>query len=481
MGNFSHTTTYNYPMEAVIAWHKRAGALTRATPPWAGFVSKDKAIKKGAQSEINVAFPGSKGLLKRKWTALITDIQERSFSDIMLEGPMEAWEHTHSFLETANHTVARDEIKYLVSDPIKARNRIFKKYSGLTHFAKNLRAGAEKIGEKTLAHHLEKVFTDRDRRIHADFDFQARYADVAPQTIVIAGASGMVGKQVSALLSTGGHTVRTLVRRDVTGENEFAWNPDRGEIDENVFVGADAVIHLGGASINTRFSLKNKKKILESRTISTELLARSIEQLQYKGEGPKTFVVASAIGYYGAQRRGEKLSENSAPGDDFLANVCKRWEQSTAPASESGVRVVNVRTGIVLSPLGGMLRMELPAFLSGVGGTIGKGANVQSWISLDDIAGIYVHAVLRNSLVGPVNAVASSPASAKEIAHLLGKALRRPAFWRIPSLVSDVLLGEEGTEQLILADQYVSNQKLIKSGYIFFEDQLNTTLKRALG
>ncbi len=481
MGNFSHTTTYKHPVETVIAWHKRTGALTRATPPWAGFVFTDKAVKKGAQNEIDVAVPGSRGLLNRKWAALITDMQERVFSDIMLEGPMESWKHTHSFLENANHTVVRDEIEYLVSDRIKAKNQIFKKYSGLTQFAKNLSDGAERIAERNLAHYLEKVFTDRARRIHADFDFQARYADVDPQTIVIAGASGMVGKQVSALLSTGGHTIRTLVRRDATGENEFAWNPDRGEIDENALIGADAIIHLGGAPINIHFSPKNKKKILESRTISTELLARSIEQLQYKGEGPKKFVVASAIGYYGAQRRGEKLSENSTPGNDFLANVCKKWEQSTAPASNSGVHVVNIRTGIVLSPLGGMLRMELPAFLSGMGGTIGKGANIQSWISLDDIAGIYVHAVLRNSLVGPVNAVASSPASAKEIAHLVGKTLKRPAFWRIPSLASDALLGKEGTEQLALADQYVSNEKLIKSGYIFFEDQLDMALKHALG
>lgn len=481
MGTFSHTSTYKHPVETVAAWHMRKGALTRATPPWSGSVESDKGVEEGVQAKLKMAIPGSKGLANRSWTALITDVHDSGFSDIMLEGPLSTWKHTHKFLGTANQTVIRDDIEFTVAGGEDLKSRAIEKNSGALEFAGNVRGGTEIVASKVAARHLEKVFADRARRIEADLDFQARYADIAPKTIVIAGASGMVGQQVSALLTTGGHTVRTLVRRNPEGDNEYAWDPDKGEIDETVLIGADAVIHLGGASINTRFNEKNKKKILESRTTSTGLLARTIQRLQGAGKGPKTFVVASAIGYYGADRTGETLREDSVAGNDFLAEVCQKWEAAADPAREAGVRVVHVRTGIVLTPLGGFLKLQMPLFLSGTGGTIGKGDNIQSWISLDDIAGIYVHAVLRDSVEGPVNAVASSPSSAKKVARLVGQTLKRPALMRAPRVASDALLGKEGTDQLALADQFVSNEKLVKSGYVFFDDQLSGALKHALG
>ncbi len=265
-----------------------------------------------------MAIPGSKGLANRAWTALITDVHDSGFSDIMLEGPLSTWKHTHKFLGTANQTVIRDDIEFTIAGGEDLKSRAVEKNSGALEFAGNVRGGTEIVASKVAARHLEKVFADRARRVEADLNFQARYADVAPQTIVIAGASGMVGQQVSALLTTGGHTVRALVRRNPEGENEYAWNPDKGEIDETALIGADAVIHLGGASINTRFNEKNKKKILESRTTSTGLLARTIQRLKGSGKGPKTLWL-------------HQLSATTAP--TAPAKLCTKTQLRVTPSS----------------------------------------------------------------------------------------------------------------------------------------------------
>ncbi|QRZ61520.1 TIGR01777 family oxidoreductase [Rothia sp. ZJ932] len=481
MGSFKHTTVIARPVQEVIDWHLRPGALTRATPHWAGSVELDKGVEKGMQARLKVAVPATKGLMTRNWTALIIEVTDRSFTDTALEAPVAQWQHTHDFLETANQTVVRDSIEFTLTPKDAVKERAVAKNSGALEFAGNALTGIEAISDKVAERFFEKVFQARGARIEADLEFQERYADVAPQTIVIAGVSGMVGRQVSALLTTGGHTVRTLVRRAPQAEGEYRWDPDAGEIDESVFEGADAVIHLGGASINTRFTEKNKKKILESRVKSTALLARTLARLAGENKGPATLVVASAIGIYGADRAGEILSEDSTAGRDFLAEVCARWEQAADPAREAGLRVVHVRTGIVLTPLGGALRLQLPLFLTGTGGTVGKGENIQSWISLDDIAGIYVHSVLRENVEGAINAVAPEPVANKKLATIVGKVLKRPAVMRAPRLTSDALLGKEGTDQLVLADQNVSNDKLTGTGYVYFHDTLRRALESELG
>lgn len=479
MGTFKHTTSITRPTKEVIAWHKRPGALTRATPHWAGAIDSDQGVSEGLQAKLKVAVPGTKGLITKSWTALLAQVTDTSFTDIALNAPVATWKHRHDFLETANQTVIRDTIDYALTQAhAQATNS---KNSKAVKNAEALLGGVESITSKFSERTLEKIFEARAHRITADLNFQERYADIEPQTIVIAGASGMIGRQVSALLTTGGHKVRTLVRRSPASAHEYYWNPDQGTIDQAVFDGVDAVIHLGGTSINTRFNDKNKKQILDSRIKSTGLLARTLAELAGEGKGPQTLVVASAIGYYGANRHGEVLNEDASAGRDFLANVCTQWEQATQSAQEAGVRVVNVRTGIVLTPLGGALRLQLPLFLAGTGGTVGAGRNMQSWISLDDIAGIYVHATFRKEVQGALNAVASTPVENRELASAIGRTLKRPAFVHAPRLASDALLGREGTEQLVLADQQVSNAKLLGTGYVFFDDDLLGALKNELG
>ena len=470
MADFTYTAAYPHPEDTVRTWFMRPGALTRATPHWAGSVTEEGSPQEpGSTAHTRVALPLTSGLLTLPWAARHTRASADSFTDELARGPLSAWEHTHDFLPTPGDTVVRDSITFRVlpTAPIPAEK---------------VAASAERLAQVAVQKQLEKVFAARERRICADLDFQQRY-ESGPLTVVVAGASGMVGRQVVALLTGGGHTVRTLVRRTPKAEHEFRWDPSAGEIDTAAFEGTDAVIHLGGASINQRFTEENKKKILTSRVESTTLLATTLAELvQQRGAdaAPQVFVCASAVGFYGADRGNEVLTEEDSAGRGFLAEVCQAWEAACQPAREAGLRVVNVRTGLVQSVLGGMLRLQLPAFLSGIGGWVGSGEQVQSWISLDDIAGIYVHAVLTEKLEGSVNAVAPTPVTAKTLAKTVGRVLRRPVLLPIPAAAPALLLGKEGVQELALASQRASADKLLASGYVFFEPELEQALAHEL-
>lgn len=470
MADFTFTAAYPHPEDTVRAWFMRPGALTRATPHWAGSVIEEGDPQEpGSTARTRVALPLTSGLLTLPWVARHTRASADSFTDEMTRGPLPTWEHTHDFLLTPGDTVVRDNITFRVLRTAPTP-------------AEKVGAGAERLARAAARKQLEKVFAARERRIRADLDFHQRY-ESGPLTVVVAGASGMVGRQVVALLTGGGHTVRTLVRRAPEAEHEFRWNPSAGEIDTTAFEGADAVIHLGGASINQRFTEENKKKILASRVESTTLLATTLADLvRQKGANaaPQVFVCASAVGFYGPDRGNEVLTEDQDAGSGFLARVCQAWEAACEPAREAGLRVVNVRTGLVQSALGGMLRLQLPAFLSGAGGWVGSGEQVQSWISLDDIAGIYVHAVLTEKLEGPVNAVAPTPVTAKTLAKTVGRVLHRPALLPVPPAAPALILGREGAKELALASQRASADKLLASGYVFFEPELERALAHEL-
>lgn len=456
---FTHTSTFPVGKDALYTWLTRPGALTRATPHWAGAVKQEgDPLTVGSSANLRMAVPYTSGLLSLPWRAEHTQAGESGFTDVMRRGAVRRWEHRHDLLETPNETVMRETIDYELVPG---------------------RVGDVRLLTGQVERHLQRVFDARARRVAADLEFWGRYPG-EPLTVVVAGASGLVGRQVVALLGGGGHTVRTLVRREPTAPGEFRWDPSRGQIDDAVFEGADAVIHLGGASINQPFIAKNKRAILESRLDSTRLLAGKLAELAQADRGPRVFVCASAVGFYGADRGTEVLYEDAGAGSGFLADVCARWEAACAPAREAGVRTVNVRTGLVQSALGGMLRLQLPLFLTGTGGYVGDGSQVQSWVSLDDIAGVYVHALLTDSVEGPVNAVAPHPVTAKELARTVGKVLRRPAVLPIPAAAPALLLRPEGVRELALASQNASADKLLASGYVFFEPDLHRALEHEL-
>lgn len=479
-GTFSHTSAYSFDTETVRTWFGRPGALTRATPHWAGRVRLEgKPHAPASRALTSVALPLTYGLATLPWEARHTVAGTDSFVDEIARGPFARWEHRHSFSTAQEHTLVRDDIEFQLLTEPRLRGKTSPVLRGVNSALRAVLSGSEKITTPLIEYQLKRVFAARERRISADLAFQQRYAR-EPMTVVVAGASGTVGQQVTALLAGGGHTVRRLVRGSVASANEFAWDPESGQIDEAVFEGADALIHLGGVSISQRFTARNKKAILESRVRSTSVLAQAVARCAAQGQGPRVFVCASAVGVYGLDRGDELLTEEMQTGTGFLAEVCQQWEAACQPARDAGVRVVNVRTGLVQSVLGGMLRLQLPLFGTGVGGWVGRGRQVQSWISLDDIAGIYVHAVMTESLSGPVNAVAPHPVTARELAQTIGKVIKRPVFLPIPEFAPALLLGAEGAQELALASQNASAEKLLASGYTFFEPTLRPAIEHEL-
>jgi uncharacterized protein (TIGR01777 family) len=293
--------------------------------------------------------------------------------------------------------------------------------------------------------------------------------------IVISGASGLIGTQLVAKLSQGGHEVIRLVRRSPKS-GEIQWNPKSGTLDAAALEGADAVIHLSGAGIgDKRWTAGYRKEILDSRTDTTALLAKTIASLSRK---PSVFLSGSAIGIYGA-RNDEQLTEVSTHGTGFLADVCEQWEAAAKPAVDAGVRTVYLRTGIVLSPKGGALKKLLPLFKLGVGGKFGNGKQWQSWISIDDEIGA-IEYLLTANVSGAVNLTAPNPVTNAEFTKVLASVLKRPAIVPVPTFAPKILLGGELADALLFTGQRVIPAALNASGYTFKHTTLESALRSLL-
>ena len=293
--------------------------------------------------------------------------------------------------------------------------------------------------------------------------------------IIISGASGLIGTPLVASLRKHGHEVVQLVRRSAK-QNESQWNPATGVIDRAIIDGADAVIHLSGAGIgDRRWTAKYKQELLDSRTKSTALLATTIAKCNKK---PSVFLSGSAIGIYGA-RGDEELTEQSSHGDSFLAEICKQWEAAAKPAVDAGVRTVFLRTGIVLTPLGGALKKQLPLFKLGLGGKFGDGRAWQSWISLDDELAAIEH-LLTAKVSGAVNLTAPNPVTNADFTTALARALKRPAILPIPKFGPSLLLGGELAEALLFTGQRVMPDVLQKSGFAFQHSTVDVALRALL-
>src|SRR6476619_1897745 len=259
--------------------------------------------------------------------------------------------------------------------------------------------------------------------------------------ILIGGSHGLVGTALIKSLESQGHEIFRLVRHAPSSKTEVEWSPDRYSIALARIEGFDAVINLAGESIaEGRWTDDKKRRIRESRVKGTKLLGDALANLTIP---PKTFVCASAIGYYG-NRGDEILTESSAPGDDFLSKVCREWEEATALATEKGIRVVNARFGIILDTEGGALKKMLPPFRMGGGGRIGSGKQWMSWIALDDVVGALTFALLQDALRGPVNFVAPNPVTNTEFTKALGGVLSRPTIFPIPAFAIKLIFGEMG-------------------------------------
>lgn len=300
--------------------------------------------------------------------------------------------------------------------------------------------------------------------------------------IVVSGSTGLVGSALVPALVARGHEVVRLVRKKAAGAvggnvSEAEWHPERGEIDAAALAACDAAVHLAGENISEgRWTDEKKGRIMESRRQGTRLLAETLARLTPL---PRAFVSASAMGYYG-DRGDEVLTEESASGKNFVAEVCREWESATEPARAAGVRTVTLRFGIVLSGAGGPLAKMLTPFKLGVGGKIGGGAQYYSWIAIDDAVGVILHALEDESLAGPVNTVSPQPLRNSEFTSILGRVLSRPTVFPVPAFAARLAFGEMADE-LLLASARVEPAKLKASGFEFKHPTLEGALRHVLG
>ncbi|OBG22832.1 TIGR01777 family protein [Mycolicibacterium celeriflavum] len=443
-----YRSVVEHPLEEVFAWHARPGAMRRLVPPWqpmrvvaeAGSLADGQAV---------LGLPG--GL---RWIAQHDPTRydpPRRFVDVLSsQGPASwpprlvgGWTHTHEFAPAPGGTTVYDH----VATPVPAAA-------------------------------LRPMFVYRHRQLADDLAAHrdGAAAGLRPLTVAVSGASGLVGSALTAFLSTGGHRVIRLVRRAAHGPDERQWNPDRPQPD--LLSGVDAAVHLAGSSIAGRFTDAHKDVIRDSRIEPTRRLAEAAADAS---DGPGVFVSASAVGIYGFDRGDAIVAEESVRGDGFLADVVADWEAATTPATDAGLRVVTVRTGIVQSARGGTLRLLRPLFAAGLGGRLGSGNQWLSWIALDDLVDVYHRALYDARLTGPVNAVAPHPVRNTDYTRTLARVLRRPAIVPVPSLAPRLLLGEQGARELAEADQRVVPAKLQTLGHRFRHPSLDAALAHELG
>jgi uncharacterized protein (TIGR01777 family) len=299
--------------------------------------------------------------------------------------------------------------------------------------------------------------------------------------ILITGATGFVGRRLCEMLHQAGHTVRALSRDSVAAKQRvphlkevFPWNPLQELPPLQAFEGCDAVINLAGESIAGRWTAPKKQLIRDSRVLGTKNLVNALAQLSSR---PKVLISASAIGYYG-DRGEETLTEDAAPGSDFLAQVCRDWENEALKAESLGMRVVRLRIGLVLGRGGGTLQALLPLFRVGLGGPLGSGRQWWSWIHRDDLCRLIVQILANENVSGPVNATAPQPVRQKEFAQVLGRVLRRPAFLPTPAFALKIALGEFADG--ILASQRALPRRAQEMGYRFQFEELEGALREIL-
>jgi uncharacterized protein (TIGR01777 family) len=296
------------------------------------------------------------------------------------------------------------------------------------------------------------------------------------ETVIITGGSGLIGKQLCRKLKEAGYNVALLSRKSSHNIDfaAFSWDPEKNEIDQNAISSADYIIHLAGAGIgDKRWTKKRRKIISDSRIKTGELI---FKEVQKSGKKLKAFISASGIGYYGTITSDKIFTETDQPANDFLGEICRRWEQMADRFEESGIRTVKIRTGVVLSGSGGALGRIIPIVRMGIGSPLGSGKQYMPWIHIEDLCNIYVKAIEDKSLKGPYNAVSPEHITNKDLMRALTKVLRKPFFFpAVPSLTIKILFGK--MSGILLDGSRVSADKIISAGYNFEFPDLESALE----
>jgi len=298
-----------------------------------------------------------------------------------------------------------------------------------------------------------------------------------PLTILISGSRGHLGSALIPLLESRGHRIRRLVRAPrPAGPDQVAWDPAAGAIDAAALEGIDAAINLIGERIAAvRWTRAKKIRLYTSRIVGTRLLAETLAGLPRR---PRVFLSASAVGYYGS-RGDEVLTEESPPGDTYLARLCRDWEGAADPARRAGIRVVHLRNANVLDAHRGFLTPLLPLFRFGLGGRLGSGRQYFSWIAVDDWVEAAYHVLTTERLAGPVNMAAPQAVTNAEFTRTLARVLRRPALFAAPAAAMRLVMGELADE--LLVSERVSPARLLASGFAFRYPALEDALRHLLG
>jgi len=454
---FERRTRVDVSVDELFAWHERPGAFERLQPPWerVEVVQRSGGITDGARVELEARI----GPLPVRWVVRHTDYERgRRFRDVQERGPFATWEHTHS-MEPAEHGGAwlSDRIEYAL--PLGAIGRM--------------------LGGRSVRKRLERMFAYRHRVMCDDLAARAGRTGVRTMNVLVSGSTGLVGSALVPMLTTSGHSVTRLVRNDSAPALRgpaVVWDPAAGTLDPAALDGISAVVHLAGENVAGRWTAEKRQRIRESRVRGTRTLVESLLRMR---RPPSVVVCASAIGYYG-NRGDELLTEASAAGRTFLSEVCVEWEQATAPLKAAGIRVVNLRLGMVLSPRGGALARMLSPFQLGLGGVIGDGRQQMSWVAIDDVIGAIGHVLSEEGLQGPVNIVSPRPVTCREFTRVLARVLRRPAIFPVPGFAARLAFGEMADE-LLLGSLRVHPERLLDSGYRFRFPELEGALRHLLG
>lgn len=450
---FNKRTKIEAPAQLLFAWHQRAGAIERLTPPFENVAVAERSgsIENGDRITVNV---GVLGPLKIKWQLEHGDyIEGAQFRDSQVSGPFSSWSHLHKMVADGENSLIDDSIEYALP---------FHPFSALAN--------------RFVEAKLDRLFDYRHAVTAHDLSVLNKNKGAKVMKILVSGASGFVASHLIPLLTTQGHQVHRLVRKE-GGADSVKWDPERGTIDAEKLEGFDAVIHLAGEPVAERWTEQKKRKIEESRVKGTQLLCKTLAALQ---SPPAVLVSASAVGYYG-DRQDELLSEESARGSGFLAGVCELWENATQAASEKGIRVVNARIGIVLSPDGGVMQRLLPPFQMGAGGPLGNGKQFMAWIAIDDAIHSLLYAITNNDIAGPMNVVSPNPVRNSEFTKVLGNVLHRPTFFPVPVSVAHVAFGRDMADELFFASQRVIPKKLLDNRFEYKYGDLDAALRHLLG